>query len=154
MKNLLLIIGIGLMLGSCLSKEEKIKNQLRENFKKEYLINFIDPTSFEEISIRIIDTMFVQQLIRQELELNSMDSSFYYDDEIKYNLFKLKKDSLNKLYKTIPKDSIHNINFEYKYKAKNGFNSYLINNQIIPYNLKTNKFDFEFQEKIEKLYDK
>jgi hypothetical protein len=160
MKKLSTFIILLFLFTSCVSKEEQLKEELKETFQKDVVSRFNDPYSFKEEDCQITDTVFVKEIISEklilvydnlglelkEIDLNELKKSnnVLYDVAKKeYDLFKIEKDSLNNLYKTIPSDSIDHINFEYIYRTKNGFGGLVRIKHKVKYYPETRKFNFD-----------
>ncbi len=69
-KVLKLLVVVGVLISSCTNKspESKIITECKESFDKEVLPNLKDPKSFEEISIKFVDTMYKLDELKEDVE--------------------------------------------------------------------------------------
>jgi hypothetical protein len=116
-------------------KQEPTFKEKVENFVTDSLLtNFNDPKSFEFVSTTI-DTFTIKDAVKNQQDYQQIASGLIDSIESSRNLREI--DSLKKL----NQDDIINLQISIKYRAKNKINATILDNMLIIYDPKTNKFD-------------
>lgn len=134
---LLVMVGIY----SCTkSPEEKLIKEAEKYFESEVLPKFNDPKSYEKVSTEILDTIYLAESLKEQIEitysaLEVYEESYkknqeYYsnwgskiwkdmmvEDENKIALGKIELDSLNRIYEKADKKKIYQIELVHTFRA-------------------------------------
>ena len=134
-----------MLLSSC---NNSLENKAEKFIEKNYVDKLKDPSSYQKIDTKIIDTLFLRDEIQHEYDLHSFQAAIakslseeFGDDSTEYKHEKHITDSLKMVLDKTDDKKISIIRLNHRFKALNGLGMLSPGNVIIYY--KNDKFVIE-----------
>ena len=127
MKKIIYLLFATLMI-CCNSKKDAPKDTLKEDAEKLLISELNDPSSYEFVSFEV-DTLKRQMINQRIQDLASMLEKYKKNEQKnKQNISTVNDEIESAKAKELPKNQIE---FSFKYRAKNGFNATVLNEKTV-----------------------